>query len=177
MRTFETPRLVLRPFSLDDLDAYYHGMLAESPGEPVSRAACQEDLAVDLSWLNWPLAEFFGRWAVTLKPVQSLIGTLVLMPILCDRERRALFDPGPTTSTLEVEIGWWVFQQYRGHGYAVEAAAALIDYSFGVLHLRRLLAFTSTDNLASIALIRRLGMRVIVHPDTGTTVGILERHP
>ena len=52
----------------------------------------------------------------------------------------------------------------RGRGYATEAAAALIDHGFREMRLARIVATTTRDNLASIAVMRRLGMRVELNP-------------
>jgi ribosomal-protein-alanine N-acetyltransferase len=57
------------------------------------------------------------------------------------------------------EMGWALGVEYRGQGYATEAARALMDYGFNVLGLHRIHADTSTDNLASCRIMERLGMR------------------
>lgn len=57
------------------------------------------------------------------------------------------------------EMGWALGVEYRGQGYATEAARALIDYGFHSLGLHRMHADTGTDNLASCRVMERLGMR------------------
>jgi ribosomal-protein-alanine N-acetyltransferase len=57
------------------------------------------------------------------------------------------------------EMGWALGVEYRGQGYATEAARALMDYGFNSLGLHRIHADTSTDNLASWKMMERLGMR------------------
>lgn len=57
------------------------------------------------------------------------------------------------------EIGWALGVEYRGQGYATEAARALMDYGFNSLGLHRIHADTSSDNLASWRIMERLGMR------------------
>ena len=46
----------------------------------------------------------------------------------------------------------------------VRAARAVIDHSFAELSMARIVATTERDNLASIAVMRRLGMRVEHNP-------------
>ena len=60
----------------------------------------------------------------------------------------------------DIEIAWRLARQHWGHGYATEAAAAWLDYGFGVLGLDRVISTTDRDppNLRSIAVMRRLGM-------------------
>ncbi len=66
----------------------------------------------------------------------------------------------------------------RGHGYASEAARALVGFCFGSLHLARIVATTERDNLASQAVMRHLGMRLYENPrdepEWFQVVGILE---
>ena len=57
------------------------------------------------------------------------------------------------------EVGWALAAEYRGQGYATEAAGALIDYGFTKLGLHRIHADTNSDKLASLRLMERLGMR------------------
>jgi RimJ/RimL family protein N-acetyltransferase len=57
------------------------------------------------------------------------------------------------------EIGWALGVEYRGQGYATEAASALMDNAFHSLGLHRIYADTNSDNLASLRLMERLGMR------------------
>jgi RimJ/RimL family protein N-acetyltransferase len=57
------------------------------------------------------------------------------------------------------EIGWALGVDYRGRGYATEAATALMVYSFTSLGLHRLQAGTLVRNEDSWRVMERLGMR------------------
>ena len=57
------------------------------------------------------------------------------------------------------EMGWALGAEYRGQGYATEAASALMDYGFNSLGLHRIHADTNSDNRASRRVMERLGMR------------------
>ncbi|NIV36970.1 MAG: GNAT family N-acetyltransferase [Anaerolineae bacterium] len=57
------------------------------------------------------------------------------------------------------EVGWALAAEYRGQGYATEAARALLDYGFASLDLHRIHADTNSDNVASLRVMERLGMR------------------
>jgi len=63
-------------------------------------------------------------------------------------------------------------------GYASEAAQALVNYAFQKLHLKHIIATTDYDNLASLGVMRKLGMRVEKNPRSDPpwlqAVGILE---
>ena len=61
--------------------------------------------------------------------------------------------------TPAVEIGWRLRRDAWGHGYATEAAGAVLDHAFGQLALDEVVSFTATGNLRSLAVMRRLGMQ------------------
>jgi len=66
------------------------------------------------------------------------------------------------------DIGFAFLPQYRGQGYAHEAAAAMMDYARGTLKLPRILATTRPYNDSSARLLNKLGLRFerrIPHPD------------
>jgi RimJ/RimL family protein N-acetyltransferase len=77
---------------------------------------------------------------------------------------------------VELEVGYALETAHRGRGYATEALRALIDHAFAALGVGRIVAGTGADNAASVALLRRVGMRTLPNPDGGWpgVVGVLE---
>jgi len=61
------------------------------------------------------------------------------------------------------EIGWVLHPDQQGHGYAREAATALMGIGFQQLGLHRIHAQLDPRNTASAALCRALGMRQEAH--------------
>lgn len=57
-----------------------------------------------------------------------------------------------------VEIGWRLARVAWGHGYATEAARAVLAHGFSALGLPEVVSFTATVNEPSVAVMRRLGM-------------------
>lgn len=57
-----------------------------------------------------------------------------------------------------VEIGWRLAAGHWGKGFATEAARAALDHGFGPLDLDEIVAFTVPANLASRAVMERLGL-------------------
>jgi RimJ/RimL family protein N-acetyltransferase len=55
------------------------------------------------------------------------------------------------------EIGWGIVREFRGKGYATEAARAAIDWSFSTFELDRIIHCIDRENTASQAVARRLG--------------------
>ena len=68
--------------------------------------------------------------------------------------------------------------EFRGFGYATEAANALITLGFGAMNLRRIVATTEHDNVPSQNVMRRLGMRLTRNPEHEPvwfqTIGVLD---
>jgi RimJ/RimL family protein N-acetyltransferase len=56
-----------------------------------------------------------------------------------------------------VEVGYTIFPQHRGRGYARQAALALVDWARREHGIRRFLASVAPGNEPSLAVVRRLG--------------------
>ena len=63
---------------------------------------------------------------------------------------------GPPDTIGRAEIGYTVFSQFRGRGYAKEAARGLVDWAFEQGE-REVYATVSPNNAPSLAVVRRLG--------------------
>ena len=88
----------------------------------------------------------FGFWAVERKADKQVIGLTGIW-----------HTPEPNPLAGQVEIGWRFAPDAWGQGYATEAARAALDYGFD-LSIDEIVAFTARTNLASQAVMRRLGM-------------------
>jgi RimJ/RimL family protein N-acetyltransferase len=64
-----------------------------------------------------------------------------------------VFPPGT------IEIGWRLAPEFWGRGYVTEAGNAWLDFAFQKLGVDEVVSFCVIDNLASEAVMRRLGMR------------------
>lgn len=67
------------------------------------------------------------------------------------------------------EIGWRLTREAQGHGYATEAARAIVDHAFHTLNLPELVAIIASGNTASRRVAAKLGMTqrpecTFVHP-------------
>ncbi len=95
----------------------------------------------------------FGFWAAERRSDGVLMG-------MCGLVRR---DTLPA-----VDLGYAFLPAYWGQGYAREGAAACLDYAHNELGLRRVLAITGPDNLASGRVLEAIGMK---HEDTRVLEG------
>jgi RimJ/RimL family protein N-acetyltransferase len=59
----------------------------------------------------------------------------------------------------DLEIGWRLARSHWGCGYASEAAAAWMDYAFGILNAPRIISISDAPNVRSIAVMKKIGLR------------------
>jgi RimJ/RimL family protein N-acetyltransferase len=93
-----------------------------------------------------------GMWAVERRSDGLALGTVLLLTL-------------PNDDHGEVEIGWHLHPDSWGHGYATEAARAVLAHGFAA-GLPEIIAVAHTNNDASIAVMQRLGM---------TDLGVVEK--
>lgn len=145
-----TPRLVLRRFRPDDLDAFlaYRNdpAVARYQGWPVPMSEADGRSFLEENATTPVLPALGGaQIAIELAATGELVGDLYLGPHGDD--------------PLQGTLGYSLACGHQGRGYATEAARALIRYAFEQIGLHRLVATVDTRNRPSIALLERLGMR------------------
>ncbi|HEX8069676.1 MAG TPA: GNAT family N-acetyltransferase [Pyrinomonadaceae bacterium] len=98
--------------------------------------------------MQGPLASYekfgFGLYLIELRAARVPVG-------ICGLLRRDVLD--------DADIGYALVSEFRGQGYAREAAAAVVAYARDALGLARLAAVVDPDNHVSIRLLERLGFR------------------
>ena len=145
--TIETQRLLLRVPREHDLDAWSAFMAdAEATrflGGPQGRAA---------AWRG--MATMVGSWALRgcgfLSVIEKASGQWV--------GRVGPWQPEGWPGT---EVGWGIAPAFQRRGYAMEAAVAAIDWSFENLGWTEVIHCIDPENLASKALAKRLGSRLL----------------
>ena len=141
----QTPRLVLRAFRSDDLDAYAaicadaEVMRYIGSGEPTDRTNAWRQMAAFNG--HWSLLGC-GMWAVELKAEARCIG------------RIGLYGP-PHWPGLE--LGWVLGRPHWGQGLAREGADAARRWAFEEVGCDRLISLIHPDNLRSQRLAAALG--------------------
>jgi len=61
------------------------------------------------------------------------------------------------------EVGWLIFPEYQGRGFATEITRALVDYCFDELGVRRVTALCNPTNVASCRVLEKCGFRREAH--------------
>jgi RimJ/RimL family protein N-acetyltransferase len=143
-----TARLVLRPFTEVDLEPFFelntHPLVVESLGSAPTRAQSDdmvERYTAELTREGW------GLWAVEAAGGEPFVGMVGLHRV------RPELPCAPA-----VEVGWRLHPDQWGHGYATEAASASLRHGFEAGGLGEIVAFTTTLNTRSQAVMTRLGM-------------------
>lgn len=73
-------------------------------------------------------------------------------------------DP-PNPIAGQVEAGWMIARPYWRRGYAVEAMRAVLDWGWANLDAPHIVAITAARNVASRAMMERLGMAYVAGGD------------
>jgi len=141
----QTPRLVLRGFRDDDLEAYARQcadvevMRFIGAGGPVGADVAWRHMAVFIG--SWAMRGV-GMWAVDERAGGTLVG------------RVGYLDPPDWPGC---ELGWSFAREHWGKGYAFEAAQAARRCGREQLGVGELISLIRADNTRSIALAKRLG--------------------
>jgi [ribosomal protein S5]-alanine N-acetyltransferase len=167
MPLLETARLVIRRFTPGDLDSLYRIIDCDcfgkrSPDDNAAKSRRKE-------WLDWNLLGYeqqarlghppYGERAIMLNGDRRLIGVCGLVPSF-GPFRRLLDGDQCDLNSPELGLFYAVATEYRQQGYATEAAAALIQFAFQTLRVRRIVATTELEKEASLRVMRRLGMAI-----------------
>ena len=139
----ETERLILRPPVAEDLDGWAaFGADRDAMrylGDPGPRAVAWRALtSVAGSWALYG----FGMFSVIEKATGRWIGRV---------------GPWRPEGWPGSEVGWGLLTDARGQGFAVEAAAASMDWAIDHLGWTDVIHTIHPDNAGSVALAKRLG--------------------
>jgi predicted thioesterase/RimJ/RimL family protein N-acetyltransferase len=137
----ETDSLILRPFTMEDLDVVHSWASNPDNVRYMSWGPNTKQQSMDFLTDTQAGADF----AVVLKDTGALIGSCGIYP-------DGTCDTG--------EMGWILHQNYWKQGYGTELGEALIRYGFEDLKLRRISALCAALNIASRRIMEKNGMRL-----------------
>jgi len=148
----ETGRLIIRPFTMDDISVIYEivtdpEVMRYLPDDVTS----PDELRELFKWLldcyekNTPDNLIKLTEGIAWKETGMLIGWCGLGPLD--------FNPG------EIEIFFGLAKEYWNRGIATEAASEMLRYGFEEIGLDRIVAVADPGNIGSVKLIEKLGMK------------------
>jgi RimJ/RimL family protein N-acetyltransferase len=147
MVVVQTSRLYLRHIEIEDA-GFMLGLLNDPDFLKFVGDKNARDLESTQDYIRQgPVASYdtygFGLYLVELVDSREPIG-------MCGLLKRSFLE--------KPEIGFALMPEYRGHGYAFEAARATVDLARDTLKLPGLLAITAGNNIRSIKLLEKIGM-------------------
>lgn len=154
-----TERLVLRPVTADD-----HAALLAHWTQPDVRRFLFDGAALSAAEVAQTIEESigdfaargFGIWLIELGSAAGLVSTATgLVGTAAGLVGTAGLRP---LEEYGLEIFYSLAPGAWGHGYATEAARAVVEYGLGPLGLPEVLAEVDEGNAASVAVVKRLGM-------------------
>jgi len=145
----ETDRLILREMTLGDVEFYFRHFNNKKvvegscfPG-PKTLEAAKEELEL---YCIRPFKENRGiRWGIARKGSDELIGTC------------GYYDWNKTSR--RAEMGYDLEPAHWGEGMMTEALRAILRYGFEEIGLNRVQAIIDSENVRSIKLVERLGLK------------------
>jgi RimJ/RimL family protein N-acetyltransferase len=144
-------RILLRPYRLSDFERLaeiYRSPRAAYIGGQRPLDKVWRDFAADVG--QWELMGF-GCWTIEDRATGACMGQTGLnFPV----------------EFPEREIGWVLWEEFEGKGYAFEAAKLARAYAFDTLKFETLVSFIDPDNARSIRLAQKLG--AVLDPDAAT---------
>ncbi len=144
----ETERLILRYFTLEDVDAVFAVI-----GDPETMKFYPQRFTRDdaMRWVTKSQDRYrrdgYALFAVVLKSNGQVIGNCGLMRQEIEGESL-------------IEVGYHFRRDYWGQGYATEAARGCMAYAFGHLKADKVVSLILPENLPSRRVAERNGMTV-----------------
>ena len=146
----KTPRLLMRKFCLEDVDAVFEFSsnadvtLYTGDADSVKTRNDALKIITDI-WLPEYKKYGYGRYALVHRESGLVIGFCGLKYIP-EHER--------------ADLGYRMLPEYWGQGLGFEAAAAALEYGRRTLGLKSIFAEADADNVASNRILERIGLKL-----------------
>lgn len=149
MNEIETPRLLLRRWRGDDLDAYARicadpEIMRYVTGVPQTREQSETQIP---RFVRHCEERGFGLWAVDDKAAGAFIGFIGL-----------LYQEEWSEGNHKTEVGWRLDRSFWGRGLATEGARASLRYGFEGLGLERIISIAHLANQAWRRMIEKVAL-------------------
>lgn len=157
-----TDRLVLRQFEQSDVDhllALYTDpeVMRYLDDDTWDRDRIESQILPGLL-AEYQLYERYGYWAAETTD-GLFVGRIGLHPVIMDETPNGLWEHAPTEDADTVSIGYRLRRHFWGHGYATEAARAVVGLAFDQYDATHAVATTMAVNQGSRRVLERVGFR------------------
>ncbi|MDC1067647.1 GNAT family N-acetyltransferase [Candidatus Kapabacteria bacterium] len=141
----ETDRLLIRPFTLEDIEPSYEMNLDEEVSKYTGDGGVVSKKEIERRIVENVFGDYkkhgFGRLAVELKEENKFIGFTGLKYL---------------EDLNEVDLGYRFMKEYWGRGIATESSIAVVKMGFNKLELKKLIAMVLPGNIGSIRVLEKL---------------------
>ena len=149
-KDFETERLICRRFTAEDAADCFRNWASDPRiqteyGEPVYETLADVHVLL-ASYIEGYRQPDFYRWAIVEKPSGEVIGQIAFCRVYSDCR----------TAEIEYCIG----ARFWGNGYAGEALAGLIDFTFRHTDFQKLEAYHRCENVKSGRVLQKSAMQI-----------------
>lgn len=145
IKVFETERLILRHWELDDVQRLFEigsdadVMFRIGDGKPYESIKQAEKF---LNWAkNYQKENGFCRWAVIEKASGKTIGSCGFVKLYGD----------------DIDLGYLFAKDYWGKGFATEAVKGSVKYGFEKLGFSKIVALTDIDHIETHRVLEKSG--------------------
>lgn len=147
MHIFSTERLFFREFTLADSEFFIRLLNSEGwlkfIGDRNVHTIEDAEKYLEERIIHFYKILGFGFYLVSLKD-ETPIG-------MCGLIKRDSLD--------DIDIGFAFLPEYTGKGYGFEAANATMEFARKTLKLKRIVAITVKENISSIQLLKKIGLK------------------
>ncbi len=151
MKYIETPRLILRSWTEEDLLPFVQLNSDENVMKYFAKSLSENESREMFNRIQTHFEENgYGLYAVETKKHKAFIGFTGFQKI-----------PFETDFTPGIEIGWRLMFDKWGKGYATEAASACLRYAGERLEFKEVYSFTTIWNKMSENVMQKIGMEKV----------------
>ena len=149
----ETPRLVMRQFTTDDVDNLFdlnrdpQVMRYLTGGRPTPREVIRDEI-IPFHLAVYGQFDRLGTWAVESSATGEFLGWFH-------------FRAGPGADITNIDLGYRLRRSAWNKGYATEGSRALINKGFTDLGVERVFGHTMTVNTASRRVMEKCGLTLV----------------
>jgi ribosomal-protein-alanine N-acetyltransferase len=142
----QTPRMIIREFTPDDLETYLTHFTDEEVALHLPKRSVEERTVI----FNNALAQYqstkaIGIWGIYEVNNGEFIGSCLLRP----------FNDEPD----KLEVGYSLEKKYWGRGIGTEMTLAMVKHGFAANNITEIAACTTFDNIASQRVLEKAGLK------------------
>ena len=145
----ETPRLILRQFTMNDTDAAFRNWESDDKVTEYLRWTTMHSISetenVMREWVDNYADKSFYQWAIVPKDLGEPIGTISVV--------------GMDEKTEKVHIGYCIGSKWWKQGYTSEAFSAIIPFFFQTVKVNRIESQHDPNNPNSGKVMKKCGLK------------------